>query len=235
MVSFSCDKCQNVFTKPKVVRHLLSCKTQSVSCIDCGVVFDKKTVREHKSCISEAEKYAPKNTSSTECTQTFCGICKLALNGAVHALQHYDSKKHRAAERKLKEAEKRTKQENKAPTTEPQSNPQTTGTPPASASEPGVPSALQNVAAKGKDLKQDKTTKENIQDKHLGIKKAIKKALKKAPKQKLKRDGLIRAVTVLLGKKSPSNLPELVDKRVNNSSRFKLRRGRISLVLSGES
>lgn len=225
MVSFSCDKCQNVFTKPKVERHFLSCRTQSVSCIDCGVVFNRQTVRKHKSCISEAEKYAPRNKSSTECTQTFCGICKLTLNGAVHALQHYESKKHRAAERKIKAAEQQNQKESKA-------SPHASEAKLAPAPESGVRVSKSEVAAAEKRKKQkDDKKREN---KSLGIKKAMKKVLKKAPKQRLKRDGLINALTDLLGKTSPENLPELIDKKASTSARFKVRNGRISLLSSEE-
>lgn len=102
MVSFSCDDCQNVFTKPKVERHLYNCSTSTVSCIDCGTVFDRRTVRAHTSCIIEAEKYGPHRTKSDS---TFCVTCQLQLNGAVHAEQHYNSKKHRANLRKAKQRE----------------------------------------------------------------------------------------------------------------------------------
>lgn len=229
MVSFSCDKCQNVFTKPKVERHFPSCRTRSVSCIDCSVVFDKHSVRKHMSCISEAEKYAPKNKSSTECTQTFCGKCKLTLNGAVHALQHYESKKHRAAERKIKAAEQQKEKESKA--SPPAPAPETE---PAPVAEIVVKKSKSEVTAAEKRKKQ-KNDKKKKEKKPLGIKKAMKKVLKKVPKQRLKRDGLINAMANLLGKKSPKNLPELIDKKASNSTRFKVRNGRISLISSEQS
>eukprot|EP00178_Gracilaria_changii_P004323 TRINITY_DN167_c0_g1_i2.p1 TRINITY_DN167_c0_g1~~TRINITY_DN167_c0_g1_i2.p1 ORF type:complete len:206 (-),score=27.89 TRINITY_DN167_c0_g1_i2:3288-3905(-) len=101
MVSFSCDHCQNVFTKPRIGTHLQACRSPTVSCIDCGTVFDRRTVRSHKSCISESEKYGPRRTKSDD---TFCVNCQLKLNGAVHAKQHYDSKKHRAKLRRDKQS-----------------------------------------------------------------------------------------------------------------------------------
>lgn len=218
MVSFSCDKCQNVFTKPKVLRHLSSCRTETVSCIDCGVVFDKRSVRGHQSCISEAEKYAPKNHASTKSTPSYCGICKLALNGAVHSLQHYESKKHRAVERRMKETEKNAKKETRSV--------------PTVASKDSEVAPPQNGILKPSAVERDSTSRtDGIRvQKRLGVKKAMKKVLKAAPKQRLKRDRLVRAVKTLLGQDSPADLPEVVDKKTNTSARFEVRKGRVTLV-----
>lgn len=95
MVSFSCDECQSVYTRARIDIHFNSCHTHSVSCIDCGKVFNARSVRTHTSCISEAEKYGEKSNSNTYCT-----TCKLQLRGAVAAAQHYASKKHRAHQRR---------------------------------------------------------------------------------------------------------------------------------------
>lgn len=76
------------------------------------------------------------------------------------------------------------------------------------------------------DLRTDTRGKE------LGIKKAMKKILKKAPKNRLKRDGLVSALAILLGQSAPENLGDLVDKKAENSARFKIKKGRICLASS---
>lgn len=214
-MSFSCDACQNVFTKPKVLRHFQNCRTQSVSCIDCSAVFNSQSVRAHSSCVTEAEKYGPKG-GSTACTQAFCGICKLALNGAVHALQHYESKKHRSSERKLKTTQNsdvKAKKPDEASKTE-------QGAGISTHQKAIVLSATSPQNSKGKE----KSKKSKI------VKKAMKNILKKQSRQKLKRDGLVKAVAEMLGKDAPENLGSLVDKKALKSTSFKMRNGVISLV-----
>lgn len=215
-MSFSCDACQNVFTKPKVLRHFHNCRTHSVSCIDCCVVFNAQSVRGHSSCVTEAEKYGPKG-ETTACTQTFCGICKLSLNGAVHALQHYESKKHRSTERKLKVTEKAGSKIEKvdASRTDVKLNTQQQET----VAVPAVAAGQNENVEKGKKSK--------------GVKKAMKSILKKQPKLRLKRDRLVRAVSKILGKDSPSDLGAIVDKKALKSESFKIRNGRVSLSVQG--
>lgn len=212
MVSFSCDECQNVFTKPKIEHHLQQCRSATVSCIDCLKVFDASTVRAHKSCITEAAKYGPKAAFAKECSQAYCGICSLHLNNAVHALQHYESRKHRAAERRMKEvakADEKKKLEN-------------------ASSEMTKEEVAEDEAKESKEITHD--ARGDCEKKKLGIKKAMKKILKKAPKSRLKRDGLISALAVLLGQSAPDNLGDLVDKKARASATFKVKKGRISLA-----
>ncbi|GAA94200.1 uncharacterized protein L969DRAFT_16421 [Mixia osmundae IAM 14324] len=57
MVSFSCEGCGDVITKPKLKTHFPRCKAP-VTCIDCNKTFDSPAqFSPHTSCISEAEKY----------------------------------------------------------------------------------------------------------------------------------------------------------------------------------
>ncbi|KAJ8901736.1 hypothetical protein NDN08_003942 [Rhodosorus marinus] len=109
MVSFSCDKCQDVVKKAKVENHIWQCRAPSVSCVDCGRNFDGKNVKGHSSCITEREKYEdgvgkPGGGASAaqRSSDAVCQVCNLQLNGAVMAVQHYQSKKHRGAERRQK-------------------------------------------------------------------------------------------------------------------------------------
>lgn len=54
MVSFSCDGCGDVITKPKLEKHLNSCRRgRFVSCIDCYTNFSGEDYKAHTSCISE--------------------------------------------------------------------------------------------------------------------------------------------------------------------------------------
>jgi cell growth-regulating nucleolar protein len=58
MVSFICDTCQDTVKKPKVPQHMQRCRgCWSLSCIDCGVSFDKQSIGSHTSCVTEEEKY----------------------------------------------------------------------------------------------------------------------------------------------------------------------------------
>ncbi|KAA8491157.1 UBP1-associated proteins 1C [Porphyridium purpureum] len=102
MPSFSCGKCQGVFKKPKVQAHMASCRPRAVACLDCSAEFSFDRVKEHTACITEAEKYEGPAAAmrARSNSQAFCASCSLVLNGAVHAEQHYASKKHRAAERR---------------------------------------------------------------------------------------------------------------------------------------
>eukprot|EP01060_Flectonema_neradi_P014602 TRINITY_DN2122_c0_g2_i1.p2 TRINITY_DN2122_c0_g2~~TRINITY_DN2122_c0_g2_i1.p2 ORF type:complete len:217 (+),score=56.58 TRINITY_DN2122_c0_g2_i1:59-652(+) len=58
MVSFSCEKCGDVIKKPKIKVHQQRCWTHGFSCIDCNERFDTTTIDNHKSCVSESERYA---------------------------------------------------------------------------------------------------------------------------------------------------------------------------------
>jgi len=57
MVYFECSKCNETVKKPKLAKHLASCGSYYVSCIDCNKVFAWNEWEVHTSCISEAQKY----------------------------------------------------------------------------------------------------------------------------------------------------------------------------------
>lgn len=57
MVYFECQKCNETIKKPKLAKHLLSCRSEWVSCIDCLKVFRWDEWEKHTSCVSEAQKY----------------------------------------------------------------------------------------------------------------------------------------------------------------------------------
>mmetsp|Transcript_15459 Transcript_15459/g.27686 ORF Transcript_15459/g.27686 Transcript_15459/m.27686 type:complete len:250 (-) Transcript_15459:60-809(-) len=57
MVYFECQKCNETVKKPKLAKHLLSCQSSYVSCIDCLKVFAWDEWEKHTSCVSEAQKY----------------------------------------------------------------------------------------------------------------------------------------------------------------------------------
>lgn len=57
MVSFCCDNCgEDGIRKQKVADHIRSCRTASVSCIDCYVSFPGTSYQGHTTCKTEAEK-----------------------------------------------------------------------------------------------------------------------------------------------------------------------------------
>mmetsp|Transcript_6920 Transcript_6920/g.12397 ORF Transcript_6920/g.12397 Transcript_6920/m.12397 type:complete len:206 (+) Transcript_6920:56-673(+) len=97
MVSFSCDLCQDVIKKPKILHHFSRCRTSTVSCVDCGISYNSKSVTQHIQCITEEEKHHGKSQSNT---QSYCKTCSLSLSNPVHAEQHYTSKKHKSYTRK---------------------------------------------------------------------------------------------------------------------------------------
>ena len=59
MVTFQCETCTKVLKKKQVENHYLhECRSaEYFTCVGCGSVFDKKTIKAHTSCITEAEKY----------------------------------------------------------------------------------------------------------------------------------------------------------------------------------
>lgn len=57
MVYFECQKCNESVKKPKLAKHLLSCRSHYVTCIDCCTTFAWDEWEGHTSCISEAQKY----------------------------------------------------------------------------------------------------------------------------------------------------------------------------------
>ncbi|KAK0448704.1 hypothetical protein EV421DRAFT_1479658 [Armillaria borealis] len=57
MVSFHCNGCDDVVTKPKLMAHWNRCYAQ-VDCLDCSKTFNNPgEFKGHTSCVSEAEKY----------------------------------------------------------------------------------------------------------------------------------------------------------------------------------
>ena len=60
MVYFVCNKCQETLRKNKVEGHGHSCHSDSFSCVDCNKIFDLQTFKDHKTCITEEEKYQGK-------------------------------------------------------------------------------------------------------------------------------------------------------------------------------
>ena len=60
MVSFNCQRCQDVVKKPKVPSHAASCGSYSFSCVDCMKLFDLDSIKNHTQCVSEVQKYQGK-------------------------------------------------------------------------------------------------------------------------------------------------------------------------------
>ncbi|KPA80505.1 putative Zinc-finger containing protein [Leptomonas pyrrhocoris] len=60
MVSFTCNRCQDVVKKPKVQTHANSCGAHSFTCVDCMYVFDLDSIKAHTSCVTEEDKYQGK-------------------------------------------------------------------------------------------------------------------------------------------------------------------------------
>jgi len=57
MVSFNCAKCNDVVTKPKVIKHAQQCGTTRFSCVDCMENFTLDTIHAHTKCMTEAHRY----------------------------------------------------------------------------------------------------------------------------------------------------------------------------------
>lgn len=60
MVSFNCQRCADVVKKPKIPSHAQQCGSKAFTCVDCMVTFDLDTIRDHKECISEVQRYQSK-------------------------------------------------------------------------------------------------------------------------------------------------------------------------------
>jgi hypothetical protein len=216
-------------TKPKVLAHFSSCRTRSVSCIDCGVTFDRKTVRPHTSCITEEAKYGPKSGHKKANSQTFCVDCDLALPGAVAAVQHYESKKHKAVLRRKKAAHKTSG---------------AAGPLPRAVAEKGigedadltVPIARAQSGVGGVPEIRVEDLEASVCKKARGvavpsIKKAMKRVLRGAKVASLRLDVLQEAVERILGDKSPVNLGDKILKRAQRSPfRTSSERGVVSLL-----
>lgn len=207
MVSFSCDECQDVFTRAHVDRHFGNCRTRAVSCIDCGVTFDARSVRGHTACITEAEKYEGRGRGTRGNRNSFCATCNLAIPGAVAAEQHYASKKHRAQtrrvaaeERKRKEEEEKKGQKDEVTDEQKKETPSLTRQEPLAAV-PGSP-------------------REKADGKKVRVKGVMKKVLRKAPKRRLREQALVKAVSIALGDSAPLDVAAEVKRVACKSRRF---------------
>jgi hypothetical protein len=211
-------------TKPKVLAHFASCRTRSVSCIDCGVTFDAKTVRPHTSCITEEAKYGPKSGQKKANSPAFCADCDLVLQGSVAAVQHYESKKHKAVLRRKKAAHK------------------------ASGAARAVPHAVEKGIGEGMTISTAQKSEAGLPEIRVedlessicknarglvvpSIKKAMKRALRGAKVASLRLESLEEAVKRILGDKSPANLGAKILKRAQRSPfRTSSTRGVVSLM-----
>ncbi|GIY23251.1 cell growth-regulating nucleolar protein [Caerostris extrusa] len=67
MVFFTCNACGQSVKKNQVENHTYQCRDcQSVSCMDCNKEFWGNEYKEHIKCISESEKYGPKDFKPKE-------------------------------------------------------------------------------------------------------------------------------------------------------------------------
>jgi hypothetical protein len=60
MVSFNCQRCDDVVTKPKVMSHASQCGSKAFTCVDCYTTFDLSSVKAHQQCITEVKKFQDK-------------------------------------------------------------------------------------------------------------------------------------------------------------------------------
>ncbi|KAJ0985510.1 hypothetical protein J5N97_003866 [Dioscorea zingiberensis] len=134
MVWFQCEDCGENLKKPKLPNHFRICSAFKLSCIDCGKVFDQQSVQSHTQCISETEKYGPKdqgkashvaksnsnkpnqhpevdiNVGLSSHPPWFCSLCNTNTTSKQTLLLHADGKKHRAKARAFHAAQNQTKQ-----------------------------------------------------------------------------------------------------------------------------
>jgi cell growth-regulating nucleolar protein len=61
MVFFNCGNCGQGVRKNQVEKHLMSCRSNVFSCIDCNKDFYNREYASHNKCITEAEKYESKS------------------------------------------------------------------------------------------------------------------------------------------------------------------------------
>ena len=59
MVFFQCQTCFETLKKKQIENHYLNqCKNAfDFMCIDCHLIFNRESIKEHTSCISEKEKF----------------------------------------------------------------------------------------------------------------------------------------------------------------------------------
>ncbi|KAH7445991.1 hypothetical protein KP509_01G031500 [Ceratopteris richardii] len=125
MVWFQCEDCGENLKKPKLPNHFRNCSSQKLSCIDCGVTFTQQSVQGHTQCISEAEKYGPKNMGvvnkekkKASCREEdadnlninlglstrppwSCSICNVKATSQETLLLHSQGKKHKSKVRSV--------------------------------------------------------------------------------------------------------------------------------------
>ncbi|XP_024369681.1 uncharacterized protein [Physcomitrium patens] len=141
MVWFQCESCGENLKKPKLQGHFRGCAARKLSCIDCGVVFDQQSVQVHTSCVTETEKYGPKDGSNGSAQKPKssqavkagevdlsiglstsppwnCSLCKVNATSYETLEGHSQGKKHRA---KAKAAQAKIKAETEQDCTTPNS------------------------------------------------------------------------------------------------------------------
>lgn len=245
MVSFCCDDCQEVVTKPKVQRHLMQCRNSKVSCLDCQQTFDLHSVGYHTSCISEAEKYGPK-WAAERTREKYCSLCQLELNNAVHAEQHYASKKHRAALRRSngkKSASvqndicatiKDCKSAQKADHQHDQDKLQSDVSDKNDNSEYHGSERLVNKSGKhgkGKSVIRGVKVSKGIPTNDISaIKRIMKEELQRTKRQRMRPEALALAIRTRLGKAAPDDLDARVLRKAHGSKRFHVGKRRIYLA-----
>ncbi|OAY68255.1 UBP1-associated proteins 1C [Ananas comosus] len=130
MVWFQCEDCGENLKKPKLPNHFRICSAYKLSCIDCGEIFSQQSVQSHTQCISEAEKYGPKDQGrASHNTQAkpdkpkqnadvdinvglsshppwFCSLCNTTTTSKQTLLLHAEGKKHRAKARAFHASQK---------------------------------------------------------------------------------------------------------------------------------
>lgn len=80
----------------------------NVSSLDCQEKLNTIAVgtAPPTSCATEGRKVPPRKAAAAG--KKFCALCSVKINGPVQALQHYESKKHRANVKRLAKQQKHT-------------------------------------------------------------------------------------------------------------------------------
>lgn len=60
MVYFACERCNESLKKGRVESHARTCRTWSVTCLDCNQQFTIETYKGHNTCVTEAQRYEGK-------------------------------------------------------------------------------------------------------------------------------------------------------------------------------